>query len=155
MNSIIDFKTLTNEELKELISEAKNELRSRENNQPKQELPRVLRQMYLETVGEDRSDHEGISRYNGGWAKLVKGLDKSRTNGYSILGDFVDIDAPQYWKNGTIILDCDINGSRKHPEKTYRLFRYENGKLSLLSQVGDTKDWALKLWPIIEEALDL
>ena len=155
MNNIIDFKTLTNEELKELISEAKNELRSRENNQPKQELPRVLRQMYLETVGEDRSDHEGISRYNGGWAKLVKGLDKSRTNGYSILGDFVDIDAPQYWKDGTLILDCDIHGSRKHPEKTYRLFRYENGKLSLLSQVGDAKDWAVKLWPIIEEALDL
>ena len=144
MNNIIDFKTLTNEELKELISEAKAELRSRENNQPKQELPRVLRQMYLKTVGDD------ISRYNGGWAKTVKGLDKSRTNGYSILGDFVDIDAPQYWKDGTIILDCDIHGSRKHPEKTYRLFRYENGKLSLLSQVGDTKDWAVKLWPIIE-----
>ena len=147
MNNIIDFKTLTNEELKELISEAKAELRSRENNQPKQELPRVLRQMYLETVGDD------ISRYNGGWAKTVKGLDKSRTNGYSILGDFVDIDAPQYWKDGTIILDCDINGSRKHPEKTYRLFRYENGKLSLLSQVGDTKDWAVKLWPIIEKEI--
>lgn len=149
MNSIIDFKTLTNEELKELISEAKNELRSRENNQPKQELPRVLRQMYLETVGDD------ISRYNGGWAKTVKGLDKSRTNGYSILGDFVDIDAPQYWKDGTIILDCDIHGSRKHPEKTYRLFRYENGKLSLLAQEGDTKDWAVRLWPAIEEALDI
>ena len=143
MNSIIDFKTLTNEELKELISEAKAELRSRENSQPKQELPRVLRQMYLETVGDD------ISRYNGGWAKTVKGLDKSRTNGYSILGDFVDIDAPQYWKDGTIILDCDINGSRKHPEKTYRLFRYENGKLSLLAQEGDTKDWAVRLWPAI------
>jgi hypothetical protein len=149
MNSIIDFKTLTNEELKELISEAKAELRSRENNQPKQELPRVLRQMYLETVGDD------ISRYNGGWAKTVKGLDKSRTNGYSILGDFVDIDAPQYWKDGTIILDCDIHGSRKHPEKTYRLFRYENGKLSLLAQEGDTKDWAVRLWPAIEEALDI
>ena len=148
MNNIIDFKTLTNEELKELISEAKAELRSRENNQPKQELPRVLRQMYLETVGDD------ISRYNGGWAKTVKGLDKSRTNGYSILGDFVDIDAPQYWKDG-LILDCDIHGSRKHPEKTYRLFRYENGKLSLLSQVGDAKDWAVRLWPAIEEALTI
>jgi len=149
MNNIIDFKTLTNEELKELISEAKAELRSRENNQPKQELPRVLRQMYLETVGDDRRD--GISRYNGGWAKTVKGLDKSRTNGYSILGDFVDIDAPQYWKDGTIILDCDIHGSRKHPEKTYRLFRYENGKLSLLTEESDTKDWAVRMWPLIEE----
>ena len=138
MNSI-NFKTLSDQELRELIASAKAELRSRENNQPKQELPRVLRQMYLETVGDDRSD--GISRYNGGWAKTVKGLDKSRTNGYSILGDFVNIDTPQYWKDGTIILDCDIYGSRKHPEKTYRLFKYQDGKLSLLSQVGDTKDW--------------
>ena len=150
--SNINLKNLTNEELKELRELIKEELRSRENN--KQE-PKVLRQMYIETVGEDSWSNEGITRYNGGWAKTVKGLDKSRTNGYSILGDFVDIDAPQYWKDGTIILDCDIHGSRKHPEKTYRLFRYENGKLSLLSQVGDTKDWALKLWPIIEEALDL
>ena len=105
--------------------------------------------MYLETVGDD------ISRYNGGWAKTVKGLDKSRTNGYSILGDFVDIDAPQYWKDGTIILDCDIHGSRKHPKKTYRLFCYLDGKLSLLAQEGDTKDWAVRLWPAIEDALDI
>jgi len=151
MNNIIDFKTLTNEELKELISEAKAELSSRENNQPKQELPRVLRQMYMETLGEDRDST--VTRYNGGWAKTVKGLDKSKTNGYSILGDFVDIDAPQYWKEGTIILDCDIYGSRKHPEKTYRLFQYQDGKLHLLTFVGDTKDWAVKLWPVIEEAL--
>ena len=151
MNNIIDFKTLTNEELKELISEAKAELSSRENNQPKQELPRVLRLMYVETLGEDRDST--VTRYNGGWAKTVKGLDKSKTNGYSILGDFVDIDAPQYWKEGTIILDCDIYGSRKHPEKTYRLFQYQDGKLHLLTFVGDTKDWAVKLWPVIEEAL--
>ena len=146
----IEFKTLSDQELRELIVSAKEELKSRQEAQPKQEIPRVLRQMYMETLGTDRDST--VTRYNGGWAKTVRGLDKSKTNGYSILGDFVDIDAPQYWKNGTIILDCDINGSRKHPEKTYRLFRYENGKLSLLSQVGDTKDWAVKLWPIIEEA---
>ena len=154
MNNIIDFKTLTNEELKELISSAKEELKSRENSQPKQELPRprVLRLMY-KTLGEDRDST--VTRYNGGWAKTVTGLDKSRTNGYSILGDFVNIDAPQYWGDGTIILDCDIHGSRKHPEKTYRLFQYQDGKLHLLTYVGDTKDWAVKLWPVIEEALDI
>ena len=149
----IDFKTLTNEELKELISSAKEELKSRQEAQPKQEVPRVLRQMYVETLGEDRDST--VTRYNGGWAKTVKGLDKSKTNGYSILGDIEDIDFPQCWKEGTIILDCDIHGSRKHPEKTYRLFRYENGKLSLLAQEGDTKDWAVRLWPAIEEALDI
>ena len=147
----INFKTLTNEELRELIASAKAELSSRENNQPKQELPRVLRQMYVETLGEDRDST--VTRRNGGWAKTVKGLDKSKTNGYSILGDFVNIDTPQYWKDGTIILDCDIYGSRKHPEKTYRLFQYQDGKLHLLTFVGDTKDWAVKLWPVIEEAL--
>jgi len=152
MNSI-ELKTLSDQELRDLISEAKAELKSRENSQPKQELPRVLRQMYMETLGEDRDST--VTRYNGGWAKTVTGLDKSRTNGYSILGDFVNIDAPQYWKDGTIILDCDIHGSRKHPEKTYRLFQYQDGKLSLLTFVGDTKDWAVKLWPAIEEALDI
>ena len=152
MNSI-NFKTLSDQELRELIASAKAELSSRQNSESQKQIPRVLRQMYMETLGEDRDST--VTRYNGGWAKTVKGLDKSRTNGYSILGDFVDIDAPQYWKDGTLILDCDIHGSRKHPEKTYRLFRYENGKLSLLSQVGDAKDWAVKLWPIIEEALDL
>ena len=145
----IEFKTLSDQDLRELISSAKEELKSRQEAQPQKQVPRVLRQMYLETVGDD------ISRYNGGWAKTVRGLDKSKTNGYSILGDFVDIDAPQYWKDGTIILDCDIHGSRKHPKKPYRLFRYENGKLSLLAQEGDTKDWAVRLWPAIEEALDI
>ena len=148
MNSI-NFKTLSDQELRELIASAKEELKSRENSQPKQELPRVLRQMYIETLGEDRDST--VTRYNGGWAKTVTGLDKSRTNGYSILGDFLDIDAPQYWKEGTLILDCDIYGSRKHPEKTYRLFRYENGKLSLLTEESDTKDWAVRMWPLIEE----
>ena len=147
----IEFKTLSDQELRELISSAKEELKSRQEAQPQKQIPRVLRQMYMETLGEDRDST--VTRYHGGWAKTVKGLDKSKTNGYSILGDFVDIDALQYWKDGTIILDCDIHGSRKHPEKTYRLFKYQDGKLSLLSQVGDTKDWAVKLWPIIEEAL--
>jgi len=149
----IEFKTLSDQELRELISSAKEELKSRQEAQPQKQIPRVLRQMYMETLGTDRDST--VTRYNGGWAKTVRGLDKSKTNGYSILGDFVDIDAPQYWKNGTIILDCDIYGSRKHPEKTYRLFRYENGKLSLLAQEGDTKDWAVRLWPAIEEALDI
>jgi len=152
MNSI-NFKTLSDQELRELISSAKEELKSRQEAQPQKQVPRVLRQMYMETLGTDRDST--VTRYNGGWAKTVRGLDKSKTNGYSILGDFVDIDAPQYWKNGTIILDCDIHGSRKHPEKTYRLFQYQDGKLHLLTYVGDTKDWAVRLWPAIEEALDL
>ena len=150
MNSI-NFKTLSDQELRELIASAKEELSSRQEAQPQKQIPRVLRQMYMETLGTDRDNT--VTRYNGGWAKTVTGLDKSRTNGYSILGDFLDIDAPQYWKEGTLILDCDIYGSRKHPEKTYRLFQYQDGKLHLLTYVGDTKDWAVKLWPVIEEAL--
>ena len=151
MNSI-ELKTLSDQELRELIASAKEELSSRQEAQPQKQIPRVLRQMYIETLGEDGDST--VTRYNGGWAKTVTGLDKSRTNGYSILGDFLDIDAPRYWKEGTIILDCDIHGSRKHHKKTYRLFQYQDGKLHLLTYVGDTKDWAVRLWPTIEEALD-
>ena len=147
MNSI-NFKTLLDQELRELIASAKAELSSRQNSEPQKQIPRTLRDMYYEVLRDST-----VTRYNGGWSKTVKGLDKSKTNGYSILGDFVDIDFPQYWKDGTIILDCDINGSRKHPEKTYRLFRYQDGKLHLLTYEGDTKDWAVRLWPTIEEAL--
>ena len=150
MNSI-ELKTLSDQELRELIASAKEELSSRQEAQPQKQIPRVLRQMYIETLGEDGDST--VTRYNGGWAKTVTGLDKSRTNGYSILGDFLDIDAPRYWKEGTIILDCDIHGSRKHHKKTYRLFQYQDGKLSLLAQEGDTKDWAVKLWAAIEDAL--
>ena len=152
MNSI-ELKTLSDQELRELIASAKEELSSRQEAQPQKQIPRVLRQMYIETLGEDGDST--VTRYNGGWAKTVTGLDKSRTNGYSILGDFLDIDAPQYWKEGTVILDCDIHGSRKHHKKTYRLFQYQDGKLHLLTYVGDTKDWAVRLWPTIEEALDI
>lgn len=61
MNSI-ELKTLSDQELRDLISEAKAEFKSRENSQPKQELPRVLRQMYMETLGEDRDST--VTRYN-------------------------------------------------------------------------------------------
>ena len=64
----IEFKTLSDQELRELISSAKEELKSRQEAQPQKQVQRVLRQMYMETLGTDRDST--VTRYNGGWAKL-------------------------------------------------------------------------------------
>lgn len=95
----------------------------------------------------------GGERYNGGWVKKVTGLDKKRTNGYSILGDFIKDDKIQWMAPG-LYLDCGIGGSRKHQEKYYTLFRLTpDGTVEKLAEAGDGKNWAVKLWPAIEEGL--
>jgi len=55
----------------------------------------VLRQMYIETLGEDGDST--VTRYNGGWAKTVTGLDKclnplKRVNSIlTLASDFTDV----------------------------------------------------------------
>ena len=90
------------------------------------------------------------TRYNGGWVKKVDALDKRRANGYSLLGDFVQ--GTTYLQPG-IYLDCSIAGSRKHQRRTYTLFRLTpSGEVEPLATVGDTRDWAVRLWPALEAA---
>lgn len=100
--------------------------------------------------------HDSIpaTRYNGGWCKTVVGLDKSKNNGYSILGDFVKAELLQMQKPG-LYLDCDIDGSRKHPEKNYRLFRYDGEGVTIITEIRNGgADWAVRLWPSIESELE-
>jgi len=91
------------------------------------------------------------TRYNGGWVKAVLGIDKAQTNGYSLVGDFVQ---GTTWLNPGLYLDCSIAGSRKHPEKYYTLFRLtQTGDVESLATAYDTRDWAVRLWSAIETAL--
>lgn len=93
-----------------------------------------------------------FSRYNGGWVKYIIGLDKSKTNGYSLLGRFLNTGLQ--WLDPGLYLDCSVAGSRNHPEKRYTLFQLlETGEIKVLERQGDFKDWAVRLWPAIEEAL--
>ena len=74
-------------------------------------------------------------RYNGGWTKTVTSLDKTVATGYSIEGNFVTVgDFKEFYEDG-LYLDCDIQGSRKHQDKNYRLIKLENGKMELINEI--------------------
>jgi len=95
------------------------------------------------------SDQENW-RYNGGWAKTVTGLDKTHTNGYSILGVFIDnlVNLPI----GSLIIDNSIHGSRKSHNPIYYLYRITELGLVLLEK-SSGKTWAVDLWAAIEKNL--
>ncbi len=91
----------------------------------------------------------------GGWLKLVTGIDKSVTNGYSIEGNFVkNGDYKEEIPNG-LYLDCNKEGKKSKPKSDYRLIRVSNGTCRLIDAVYDgKKNWAVDLWDSISEELD-
>ena len=98
---------------------------------------------------------ETISRYNGGWLKTVKGLDKSKNNGYSIIGEFVKAGDYENNYDEGLYLDCSKEGSRKNQKWNYHLLRFskENG-IEVLKTLPDAgRNWAVSFWEIIEQEL--
>ena len=101
-----------------------------------------------------------VTRYNGGWTKTVVGLDKSKQNGYSLIGEFLPKQTTLNLEAGRLYLDCDIRGSRKNNTNNYTLFTLlESGEVEILAEEegasgytrGKTgRDWALRLWEPIE-----
>ncbi len=93
------------------------------------------------------------TRYNGGWTKSVTGIDRSKNNGYSLKGDFMGKSGDTYIV-GNLYLDCGIGGSRKNQEKFYNLFTIESdGKVKVIAEAEDSREWAISLWNMIEEFL--
>jgi hypothetical protein len=96
-----------------------------------------------------------MGRYNGGWCKTVERLDKSKDNGYSLVGEFVHKESVQAYQEPGLYLDCDIGGSRRNQVKYYTLFALKaDGTVEVLQtlsvRAGRTSDWAVRLWPAIE-----
>lgn len=92
-----------------------------------------------------------MDRYNGGWTKTVTALDKSKDNGYSLIGNFVQRTDSIAHQSPGLYLDCDIGGSRKNQIKFYTLFVLNvDGSTDLLKTFKHTPDWAVKCWPEIE-----
>lgn len=93
-----------------------------------------------------------FSRYNGGWIREVTRIDKTQTNGYSLVGNFLK--GGKQWLSPGVYVDCSIGGSRKHREKRYTAFRLDGeGEVHVLGTAGDSRDWAVRLWPAIEQGL--
>ncbi len=93
-------------------------------------------------------------RSQGGWLKTIEELDKTVTNGYSLVGDFVKSGDFENEYNEGIYLDCNKEGNAKKPQIDYRLFRFKNDKIRLLDLVIDAKtNWAQDFWDAIEDEL--
>jgi len=90
---------------------------------------------------------------NGGWIKTVTGLDKTKNNGYSIQGKFVEKTGLSLYQPGLYLL-CDVQGSRRNHKKNYVLVRFDGKNVELIKELpGGGRDWALRLWPAIESAI--
>ena len=110
--------------------------------------------MVVKNFREETKDIETVSRYNGGWLKTVIGLDKSKNNGYSIVGEFVK--AGDYKENYApgLYMDCSKDGSRKNQIWNYHLFKLDGDGFHLLQTVEDGgRTWAVEFWEKIEEEL--
>lgn len=110
--------------------------------------------MTLFNFSEQTKDIETVSRYNGGWLKTVTGLDKTKTNGYSILGEFTKAGNYKHdYKNG-LYLDCSKDGSRKNQEWNYHLFRVDQDGFHLIQTLENGgRSWACEFWENIEAEL--
>lgn len=96
------------------------------------------------------------SRYNGGWMKKVTGLDKSKKNGFSLIGDFVDAGTTKNDYEAGLYINCNIAGSRKNQEKIIQLLKLnDDGSLELLKEAENLgRTWAVEFWELIETNLE-
>lgn len=98
-----------------------------------------------------KNGNPNYTRYNGGWVKRVSQIDKSKTDGYSLIGSFVNNTT---WLTPGLYIDCSIAGSRKSHDKRYALLRLTaTGEVETLGTTFDKREWAIEFWPAIEEAL--
>lgn len=110
-----------------------------------------LRQAFLNAPGFWES---APSNKKQDWCKLIYGIDKTQTDGYSIEGDFVaQLDELAYQQPG-LYLSCERKGRKKqgNQQRLYYLFALQpNGEVVVLKEFKSaSKDWAVPLWPEIE-----
>lgn len=97
-----------------------------------------------------------FSREHGGWIKTVTGLDTSVMDGYSILGEFLNLYGA-WCKPGSLLLDCS------QPHESWKFRNYHLVRVTPLPphievlQVLERPrgPWAPMLWPTIEKELGL
>jgi len=87
------------------------------------------------------------------WAKSIKEVDQSRTNGYAFVGEFLTRGRKAELEVGGLVLLYDEIGSRKHRRPEVRVLRVEeNGALSTVLEAHGWS-WALELRDKVAELL--
>ena len=96
----INLKTLTNEELETLITDAREELNSRTRN--------ISTELVLYTHDCKDSARSHKVKYKH-WSKLVTGVDTTKTNGYAFQGEFLNFNAQHKLPVGSIVVEVCEN----------------------------------------------
>jgi hypothetical protein len=91
---MLDLKSMSTEELKTLQSQIAAELAAR---QDKKELV-----LYTHQCKNSANYHKSKYKH---WAKLVTGVDTSKTNGYAFSGEFLNINAEHKVPVGSIVVE--------------------------------------------------
>jgi hypothetical protein len=89
----MNLKNLSIQELKDLSTQIKEEINSRES----QKLV-----VYTHNCKDSANYHKRKYKH---WSKLVKVVDTTKTNGYAFIGDFLNIDYEHKVKVGSIIVE--------------------------------------------------
>lgn len=127
-----EFKTL--EEFEAILEKAQNDEPFEIIKEPVQ--PKTLRNFIAELTGED-------GRTKGSFFKKITAIDSSFDSGYSLVGDFLDLDSTTLNLEDGFYLDCatgeksnnDVRKQRK-AYSIYTLLRVEDGKATNLFQFG-------------------
>lgn len=109
-----------------------------------------LREAFLNAPGFWASN---LSEKPGNWCKLVAGIDKTRSDGYSIQGNFVSPIAQVKYQQPGLYLHCQKKGGKPGQQKRlYTLFMLQHdGSVEVITELANSsKDWAVELWPEIE-----
>ena len=108
----LNIKEMDFEELKSLYAEIGNEIKSRES------IAAPVLFCYTHECHESSTHH--LSKYKH-WAKIVKDVDITKTNGYAFIGDFISVNQEHMIPEGSVIVEvCGtdfkvykiINGSK-------------------------------------------
>jgi len=68
-------------------------------------------------------EQETASGNRKSWSKIVTGIDETKNNGYSVIGDFLKEDTELDLPEGALVVQCIPDGSVKHGGKHARLFK--------------------------------
>ena len=72
-----------------------------------------------------------------------------------MIGNFKRSDGLDNYEVGKLHLDCGIGGSRKNQTRYYTLFTVnEDETCTVIKELTGGNDWAIALWPAIEEFLN-
>lgn len=93
MKIMLELKNMSLEELKSLESQVKAEIADRQ--QP---------ELVVYSHGCKKSARYHLGKYKH-WAKLVKSVDTTKTNGYAFAGDFLKVEAEHKVPVGSIIIE--------------------------------------------------